>query len=211
VRSIAALAIAVGTLAGCSGAAPATRPSPSASPTSTPEIVHEFVGEAPLEPGRTRYSAFEPAFTFVVPEGWAGGHEHPDYFDVWNGADLSVGFGRPIGIPGPDGRVDAGSLTPREVLQAIARIVADPSPISETEIDGRPAVEMSFSVDHRTGVLRFGAGTLHIEPPWRAQAFALEVGGARFVILVQTTVPGEDALDTPVPATVEFGADPTDP
>ncbi|MGA9162786.1 MAG: hypothetical protein WB297_18230 [Actinomycetota bacterium] len=45
----------------------------------------------PLEPVRTRYSEFEPPFTCLVPEGWSGGHEHEDYFDIWNGEDLMIG------------------------------------------------------------------------------------------------------------------------
>ena len=194
-------ALATATLVACTSAEPATPPSPSARA----EVVHEFVGGgAALEAGRIRYSAFEPPFTFAVPEGWEGGHEHADYFDVFDGTDFAVGFARPASIPGPHGRVAADSLTPRRALRVIARIVEDPSAITGTEIDGRPAVEMSFSVDHHTGLLRFPDGTFHIDPPWRQRAVALDVDGTLLIILVQTTAPGDDALDTPLLSSIDF-------
>jgi hypothetical protein len=202
---------AAATLVACSGAGEQVGPhrteSPSAamspSPTPDADAVHEFLGSAPLEPGVTTYSRFEPPFTFVVPGGWEGGHAHADYFDVWNGADLVVGFGRPAGIPG-DGRIDIESLDPRAALRAMARIVDDPSPITESEVDGRPAFEMSFSVDRRAGLLRFEAGILHVEPPWRQRAIAFDVRGVLLVFLLQTKLPDDDALDTPVLSSVEF-------
>lgn len=210
-RRVVAVAAAA-TLVACSGAGEPTPQPPSAPPaaatSSTPtgdaDAVHEFLGSAPLEPGVTTYSLFEPPFTFVVPEGWEGGHAHADYFDVWNGADLVVGFGRPAGIPGPDGRIDIESLSPRAALRAMARMVDDPSPITETEVGGRPAFEMSFSVDRRAGLLRFEAGILHVEPPWRQRAIAFDVRGVLLIFLLQTRLPDDDALDTPVLSSVEF-------
>ena len=73
-------------LSACSSAAQS--PDPSRSQDVGTGTVQEFVGEGtPLEPVRTRYSEFEPPFTFLVPKGWSGGHEHEDYFDIWNGED----------------------------------------------------------------------------------------------------------------------------
>jgi len=212
VRRVVAFAATV--LVSCSAAGEPTPQPPGASPpaatsrspTADADVVHEFLGSAPLEPGVTTYSLFEPPFTFVVPEGWEGGHAHADYFDVWNGADLVVGFGRPAGIPGPDGRIDIESLSPRAALRAMARIVDDPSPITETEVDGHPAFEMSFSDDRRAGLLRFEAGVLHVEPPWRQRAIAFDVGGVLLVFLLQTKLPDDDALDTPVLSSVQFEA-----
>ena len=212
-RRVVAFAAAA-TLVACSGAGePAAQPpgaSPpvatSPSPTADTNAVHEFLGSAPLEPGVTTYSQFEPPFTFVVPEGWEGGHAHADYFDVWNGADLVVGFGRPAAVPSPDGGIDIESLSPRAALRAMAGIVDDPSPITETEVDGRPAFEMSFSVDRRAGLLRFEAGVLHVEPPWRQRAIAFDVGGVLLVFLLQTKLPDDEALDTPVLSSVAFEA-----
>lgn len=200
---LVAAALAAAALVACTGSG--TDPNPPSSASA--EAMQEFAGGgAPLEAGPTRYSAFEPAFTFVLPEGWSGGHEHADYFDVWRGGDLAVGFGRPTGIPGPDGRVAADSVTPRGALRAVARLVEDPSPISETEIDGRSAVEMTFSVDRHTGVLAFEGGVLHLDPPWRQRAIALEVDGDLVIVLVQTTERGAGALDTSIPSTIEFDA-----
>jgi hypothetical protein len=206
------MALAGVLLAACSGAGAPTEPTPStsvvaASPSANAraDVVHEFLGAAPLEPGRTRYSAFQPPFTFVVPAGWEGGHDHADYFDVWNGADFVVGFGRPAAIAGPDGRIDIEAASPRGALRAMARLVEDPSPISQTEIDGRPAFEMSFSVDHRVGLLTFEGGVLHIEPPWRQRAIAFDVRRTLLIILLQTMHP-DVVLDTPVLSSVEFEA-----
>jgi hypothetical protein len=124
---------------------------------------------------------------------------------VWNGADFVVGFGRPVAVPAPDGRIDVDTLTPRGALRAMAELVDDPGPVSETEIDGRPAVAMSFSVDRRAGLLRFDAGVLHVEPPWRQRAIAFDVDGVLLVFLLQTTQP-DAALDSPVLSSVEFEA-----
>jgi hypothetical protein len=199
VRRVAVLAIVA--LVACSTAPPATLPSPSGDK----EAVQEFGGGGvPLEAGRVRYTAFEPSFTFAVPEGWSGGHDHADYFDVWNGTDLVVGFARPVAVPSRHGRIDTSTLTPRGALHAVARLGADPSPITSTEIDDRPAVEMSFTVDRRTGLLRFEAGTFHVEPPWRQRAIALDVGGTLVIVLVQTSAPGEGVPDTPILSSIEF-------
>ena len=167
--------------------------------------MHEFAGGgAPPEAGSIRYSAFEPPFTFVLPEGWSGGHEHADYFDVWDGTDLCRRL-RPADRDSGPRRPDRRRLvTPRGALQAVAEIVDDPSPIAQTTIDDRPAVEMSFRVDRHTGVLAFEGGILHLDPPWRQRAIALEVDGRLLVILVQTSSPGADALDTTVPSSIEF-------
>jgi len=212
VRRVVAFAAAM--LVSCSAAGEPTPQPPGASspaatspsPSPNADAVHEFLGSAPLEPGVTTYSLFAPAFTFVVPEGWEGGHAHADYFDVWNGTDLVVGFGRPSAVPGPDGRIDMETLSPRAALRAMARIVDDPSPITETEVDGHPAFEMSLSVDRRAGLLRFEAGVLHVEPPWRQRAIAFDVRGILLVFLLQTKLPDDDALDTPVLSSVQFEA-----
>jgi hypothetical protein len=89
------LALVLAALSACSSAAQS--PKPSRSPDVEAGTVQEFVGEGtPLEPVRTRYSEFEPPFTFLVPKGWSGGHDHEDYFDIWNGEDLVIGSrGRP--------------------------------------------------------------------------------------------------------------------
>jgi hypothetical protein len=207
-RWVAALAL-VG-LTACSSPAPAARPSPEASPEASPSAditdgVQEFVGEgAPLEPRRTRYSAFEPPFTFVVPAGWSGGHEHPDYFDIWNGEDLVFGFALPSKIPTASGPVEWGSVTPQRALRLIGNLGTEPSPVTRTEVDGRPAVELSFSVDRRTGLLRFDAGVFHVEPPWRQRAIALGVDGVSVLILVQRMAPGDEADEAAILSSIDF-------
>ncbi|HET9249822.1 MAG TPA: hypothetical protein VFP13_07795 [Actinomycetota bacterium] len=199
------LALVLAALSACSSAAPS--PEPSRSPDVEAATVQEFVGEdAPLEPVRTRYSAFEPPFTFLVPEGWSGGHEHEDYFDVWDGEDLVIGFARPVAIPTSEGPVAWDSVTPNRALRLIGELGAEPGPIAETQVDGRPALERSFSVERRTGLLRFGAGVFHVEPPWRQRAIALEVDGTLLLILVQRMAPGDEADEASVLSSIDFDA-----
>lgn len=205
------LALLLAALAACSNSEPSARPSPdpSAQASPSPDVeaaaVQEFVGEGtPLEPERTRYSDFEPPFTFVVPEGWSGGHEHPDYFDIWNGEDLLIGFARPSKIPTTEEPVGWDSVTPQRALRLIGELGTEPSPVAETEVDGRPALEMSFSVDRRTGLLRFGAGVFHVEPPWRQRAVAVDVDGTLVLILVQRMAPGDEADEASVLSSIDF-------
>ena len=192
-------------LTACSSAAQSSQP--SRSPDVEAGAVQEFIGEGtPLEPVRTRYSEFEPPFTFLVPEGWSGGHEHEDYFDIWNGEDLVIGFARPTAIPTSAGRVAWDSVMPNRALRLIGELGAEPSPIAETEVDGRPALEMSFSVDRRTGLLRFGAGVFHVAPPWRQRAIAFDVDGTLLLILVQRMAPGDEADEASILSSIDFGA-----
>ncbi|HJS26309.1 MAG TPA: hypothetical protein VJ913_04200 [Actinomycetota bacterium] len=149
------IALVLAALIACSSAAPPARPSPEPPPPQaygSPGVeagaVQEFVGaDGTLEPERTRYSEFEPPYTFVVPDGWSGGHEHPDYFDIWNGEDRLIGFAPPSAIPASGGEIAWDRLTPREALRLIGELGTEQSPIEETEVDGRPALEMSFSVE----------------------------------------------------------------
>ena len=203
-RWTAALVLAA--LTACSGAATAPPPSP------TPDVdaagtVQEFVGEAPLEPGRTRYSVFDPPFTFVVPEGWAGGHDHVDFFDIWNGEDLVIGFGRPTAIPGSGEPVPWDPLTPKRALHLLGQIVPAAEPVSKTTVDGRPALEMSFAVDRKTHLLTFtGGAEFNAEPPWRQRAIVFEVDGTLLLILVQRSASGDEAAETAVLSSVDFEA-----
>jgi hypothetical protein len=199
------LALGLAAVSACSSAAQSPRP--SRSPAVEAEAVQEFVGEGtPLEPVHTRYSEFEPPFTFLVPEGWSGGHEHADYFDLWNGEDLVIGFARPTAIPTSGRPVAWDSVMPNRALRLIGELGAEPSPIAETEVDGRPALEMSFSVDRRTGLLKFGAGVFHVEPPWRQRAIAFDVDGTMLLILVQRMAPGEEADEASVLSSIDFDA-----
>jgi hypothetical protein len=199
------LALVLAALSACSSAAQS--PQPSRSPDVEAGTVQEFVGEGtPLEPVRTRYSEFEPPFTFLVPKGWSGGHDHEDYFDIWNGEDLVIGFARPAAIPTSEGPVAWDSVMPNRALRLIGELGAEPSPIAETEVDGRPALEMSFSIDRRTGLLRFGAGVFHVEPRWRQRAIAFDVDGTLLQILVQRTAPGDEADEASVLSSIDFDA-----
>jgi len=199
------LALVLAALTACSSAAQS--PQPSRSPDVGAGSVQEFVGEGtPLEPVRTRYSEFEPPFTFLVPGGWSGGHEHEDYFDIWNGEDLLIGFARPTAIPTSGGPVAWDSVMPNRALRLIGELGAEPSRIAETEVDGRPALEMSFSVDRRTGLLRFGAGVFHVEPPWRQRAIAFDVDGTLLLILVQRMAPGDEADEASILSSIDFDA-----
>jgi hypothetical protein len=161
----------------------------------------------PLEPVRTQYSVFHPPFTFVVPEGWSGGHDHADYFDIWKGEDLVIGFGRPTAIPRSGGPIAWDSLTPRRALHMLGGIAPSPGPVSETMVDGRTALEMSFAVDRRTHLLTFtGGAEFNVEPPWRQRAIAFEVGGTLLLILVQRSASGDEAAEAAVLSSIDFEA-----
>jgi hypothetical protein len=206
------IAVLLAALTACSTAAPEVRPSPG--PSSPPAIpsaegedgeVQEFVGaEAPLEPERTTYSEFEPPFTFVVPEGWTGGHEHPDYFDIWNGEDIVIGFALPSAIPTSDGEVAWDRLTARRALRLIAGLGTGACSPAESEVDGRPALEMTFEVDGRTHLLTFGAGDFNVEAPWRQRAIAFEIDDTLLLILVQRRAPGDEADVASVLSSIDF-------
>ena len=208
------IALVLAALTACSSAAPSARPSPEPSPSQasgSPDVeagaVQEFVGaDGTLEPERTRYSEFEASFTFVVPEGWSGGHEHPDYFDIWNGEDLLIGFALPSAIPTSGGEVAWDGLTPREALQLIGELGTERTPIDATEVDGRPALEMSFSVEGRTHLLTFGAGDFNVEAPWRQRAIALDVDGMLMLVLVQRKAPGDEDDEASVLSSIDLDA-----
>lgn len=65
---------------------------------------------------------------------------------------------------------------------------------------------MSFSVDHRPGLLRFGAGVFHVEPPWRQRAIAFDVIGTLLMIIVQRRAPGDEADEASVLSSIDFDA-----
>jgi hypothetical protein len=196
----------------CSGPAPADRPrdpspTPSASPsvTVTVEPVHELVGEgASLAAGRYRFSPFRPPLTFAVGEGWSGGHTHVEYFDVWNGEDLAIGFARPSFVTGVDGRVDVGVLSPRGALDTISGTGVDAGRIEPTAVDGRPALEMTFSVQRRRELFGGPAGPLRVEPRWRQRLITLDVEGALVLILVQSLGPASETEVDAVLSSVRF-------
>jgi hypothetical protein len=148
---------------------------------------------------------FDPPFTFVVPEGWSGGHDHVDFFDIWNGQDVVIGFGRPTAIPGPGEPVPWDRLTPRRALRLLGQIAPSPGPISQTVVAGRPALEMLFAVDRKTHLLTFtGGAEFNVEPPWRQRAIAFEVDGTLLLILVQRTASGDEADEEAVLSSIDF-------
>ncbi|MGZ8567431.1 MAG: hypothetical protein ACXWXS_10310 [Actinomycetota bacterium] len=67
-------------------------------------------------------------------------------------------------------------------------------------------LEMSFSVDRRTGLLRFGAGVFRVDPPWRQRAIAFDVDGTLLLILVQRIAPGDEADEASVLSSIDFDA-----
>jgi hypothetical protein len=159
--------------------------------------VLELVGEGtPLEPGRYRFSPFDPPLTFEVAAGWEGGHTHVEFFDVWYGEDVSVGFARPAFVNGVDGPVEIGRLTPRGVLDTIAGRGFEVSDVASTTIGEVPALEMRFRVEETTALFGGPEGELNIEPRFAQRAITLDVDRTLVVILVQTVGPApEDAID----------------
>lgn len=77
------------------GDEPTTTPMPSAEPTPTPSPVAEFPtwyppgavadanGAGILSAGSHTTQAFDPAFTFSVPNGWVNAYDEPGYFELF--------------------------------------------------------------------------------------------------------------------------------
>jgi hypothetical protein len=194
VRRLAPIVLVV--LAACSSPdasvstspSPMTSPSPPTSASPSTDAARPFVGDgAALEPGRYRFDAFSPPLTFVVGEGWVGGHTVSEYFDIFHGDELVIGFGRPEFVGGADGNVEVGELTPRTMLATIGGNVARSGSITSTELGGLPAFEMSFHVRAPTAVFGGPNGRLTIEPRWDQRAITLDVGGVVVLVLVQWT------------------------
>jgi hypothetical protein len=184
----AAVAIALALLVGCSSAEPSNPASPSVAASPSGDGIRPLVGDgAELEPGRYRYDPFEPSTTFAVGEGWVGGHTLAEYFDVFHGDELSVGFARPGFVMGADGQVDVAELTPRTALETIEGNDVRAEPIERTELAAVPGFEMSFSVTGPTLVFGGPEGELTLERPWEQRAIAVEVDGALVIVLVQST------------------------
>jgi hypothetical protein len=190
VRRLAPVVLVV--LAACSSSDPAvpSSPSPPASASGSPsaDATRPLVGDgAALEPGRYRFDAFQPPLTFAVGEGWVGGHTLAEYFDVFYGDELVIGFARPGFVRGAEGNVDVAELTPRTMLETIEGNAVRAGPITPTELRGLPAFEMSFQVAARTVVFGGPEGELRIEPRWEQRAIALDVDGELVLVLVQWT------------------------
>jgi hypothetical protein len=93
----------------------------------------EVEGE-PLVPGRYTNPDFTPTVSFEVGEGWAGGHQLSEFFDVTTDDGTLVGFAHPSFLIDGDGEeipvagLDAGEaaaiLAEREELDA-----TDPRPV----------------------------------------------------------------------------------
>lgn len=194
-------------LVACSGSDPSEPSARSASPSG--EEVRSFVGDgAALEPGRYRSDAFEPPMTFEVGKGWTGGHSLSEYFDVFHGDELVIGFARPGFVAGADGDVDVAGLTPRTALEAIDGNAAHAGPITATELAGMPAFEMSFRITTPTVVFGGPEGELTIEPRWEQRAIALDVDGVLVLVLVQRTadaMPSDRSAAEDVLASIRFG------
>jgi hypothetical protein len=193
VRAVVPVALAL--LVGCSSAEPSNLASPPVTESPPDDGIRPFVGEgAELEPGRYRYDPFEPSTTFAVGKGWVGGHTLAEFFDVFRGDDLTVGFARPAFVMGADGEVDVADLTPRTALETIESNGVQADRIERAELAAVPGSEMSFSVTRPTSVFGGPEGALTLEPPWEQRAIALEVDGALVIVLVQWTA-GATAAD----------------
>jgi hypothetical protein len=208
VRAVVAIGIAL--LVGCSSAGPSDPATPSGSVAASPsgDDIRPLVGDgAGLEPGRYRFDPFEPSTTFEVDEGWVGGHTLAEFFDVFHGEELSVGFARPGFVMGADGRVDVAELTPRSALETIEDNGVRAEPIQPTELAGIPGFVMSFSVTAPTLVFGGPEGELTLDPSWEQRAIALDVDGALVIVLVQWTADattGDRAAAEHVLASIRF-------
>jgi hypothetical protein len=184
-------------LAGCAdGARPAFTPStpaPSspASVDSVPAPASTLPPEqTPVVPGRYRWTDFSPAFEIEIGPGWAVGHRHLGFFDLWSGSSLpAIGFARFSGVRGAgEAAVDATSVA--DVLAALgtnARIrIADRGPVEVAGLVGR-AIDIEVEAP-QTPVFTAEDGDFNLDPGLDTRWNMLDVpgGGVLFVYVVAT-------------------------
>jgi hypothetical protein len=210
VRRLAPVVLVV--LAACSSPDPSVPTSlsapASASGSFSAHAARPLVGDgAALEPGRYRFEAFRPPLTFAVGEGWVGGHTLSEYFDVFHGDELVLGFARPGFVAGAVSNVDVAGLTPLATLETIEGNAARAGAITTTELGSLPALEMSFHVAAPTVLFGGPEGELTIEPRWDQRAIAVDVDGVLVLVVVQWTAdatPSDRSAADDVLRTIRF-------
>ena len=187
----------------------------TSDPSQQVDDVMAFEGDgAPLEPGRYRFEAFEPAMTFEVGTGWLGGHAHAEFYDVQREEGALLGFARPAFVMGRGGPVDVIGLDAREALHEISSIeeLAAGS-VADTTVDGRIAFEMRTR--SRTGVELFGGdeGTFTAEAG-RHRLLSLDVDGVLVLLIEHIWADARDPIEPMVQAVIDsvrFDAPPASP
>ena len=163
-----------------------------------------------MAPGRYIYNGFTgPPMTFTVGQGWIGGHEIPEFFDVQREAGgVLLGFADPTFVQSSDGRADVTDLTAEDAVTSVASIgLLEAGRVRSTTVGGREAFEVSASAE--TNVQLFGGdeGTFTVEPGG-VRLLAVAVRGDLMLIIVsvfeERTARVERAIDGVI-ASVRFG------
>ena len=173
------------------------------SPSQTDDVL-AFEGDGtPLEPGRYRYEAFEPAMTFEVGPGWLGGHTHAEFYDVQREEGALVGFARPTFVMGRDGPVDVIGLDAREAIRTISSIEEiDADPITETTVDGRPAWEVRTSADASVELFGSDDGTFTAEAG-RHRLLGVDVDGILVLVIEHIWADAREPIEPMAQAVID--------
>jgi len=151
----------------------APKTAPPATPQSPPVAVggvRELTASpAPLPPGTYTRTAFRPAVTLELPEGWTSVNRFDDFFDVEQGVGspdvIAVQIARPRGIVGQAGVQSVGVA--HEACAVLAEnpgLTLGASSHSRLGgLDGQVCVVENGSGQH-VGVMELGPGTLGIDP-----------------------------------------------
>ena len=147
-------------------APPATAPSPSSAVGDVRELT---ASPAPLPPGTYTRTAFRPAVTLEIPEGWSSVNRFDDFFDVEQDVGspdvIAVQIARPRGIVGRSGVQSVG--TPHEACEVLSENPGLRMGASSHSrlggLDGQVCVVENGSGQH-VGVMALGPGTLGIDP-----------------------------------------------
>lgn len=141
-------------------------PAPSADRS---KVVRELTASpAPLAPGRYTRTAFRPAVTLDLDEGWTSINRFDDFFDVEQDVGspdvIAVQFARPLGFVGRSGVQSVGG--PGEARQVLSEnpglTMADPRDLRIGGLEGQ-AFEIENTSGQHVGVMALGPGTLGID------------------------------------------------
>jgi hypothetical protein len=193
--TIHALAVAV-LVAGCGGSAASMAPLSAAPAVSSPSGALDAVRSFPppqtaIQPGTYRWTGFDPPISVTLGPGWALGHDHPAFFDLFRGSDFpSVSFARFTSV-----YADATNQVAASDAMAVAATFAARSDLTVT---GSSAVELGglrgrvFDVVTRTAKtpLFFGpAGDFRLDPEFTTRYRILDIpGGGILVVGIHTRV-----------------------
>lgn len=146
----------------------ACRSAPASRSTALGDLRELTASPAPLAPGRYTRTAFRPAVTLDLDEGWTSVNRFDDFFDVEQDVGspdvIAVQIARPRGFVGRSGVQSVGG--PREAREVLSEnpglTMAESSDLRIGGLDGQ-AFELENRSGQHVGVMALGPGTLGID------------------------------------------------